>query len=224
MQRHHRYVWCVNQKRHHVDAVRWVKSDHKVAFVPLHPFDVKGKPPINRSGEVFIVTDKHGLSVERGHLEGGHSFSTLDSPPRELRTAYLRPLAPVNAPRMEVHAMKGPVSGDKFTSVKPVSTPLHFDSKSQSFMMSKEVVHGGKSVIIASPISNHGGTLQARGGSFAGSHGGSASSGGGAHGGGGGSANGGGGGGSHGGGGSSSGGSSGGGSSGGSSGGGGGHH
>jgi hypothetical protein len=229
VQRRHHYVWCVNQKRHHVDPVRWVKSDHKVAFVPLHPFDVKGKPPINRSGEVFILSGKHGFSVERGRFEGSHSISTLESPPRELRTTYLRPLAPVNAPRMEVRAMRGPTSGDKLGSVKPVSTPLHFDGKSQSFMMSREVVHGGKTVSMSAPISNHGGTLQARGGSFAGSHGGGVSSGGGTHGGGGGgggahgggASGGGGGGGSHGGGGSSSGGSSGGASSGGSSGGGG---
>jgi hypothetical protein len=228
--RHHRYAWCVNQKRHHIAPVRWVKSDHKVGFVPLHPFDVKGKPPINRAGEVFVVTDKHGLSVERGRFEGGHPISVLNEPPHELRTSYLRPLAPVNAPHMEIHAMRGPGGGEKVTSIKPVSTPLRFDSKSQSFMMPREIIHGGKPGY--APISNHGGTLQARGESFAGSHsggfsgggmhGGGGSSGGGSH--GGSSGGGGGGGGSHGGGGSSGGGSSGGGSSGGSAGGGGGGH
>ncbi len=38
-------------------------------------------------------------------------------------------------------------------------------------MMSKEVMHGGKSVTVSTPISNRAGTLQARGGSFAGGHG-----------------------------------------------------
>jgi hypothetical protein len=220
VQRRHHYVWCVGQKRHHLEAVRWVKSDHKVGFVPLHPFDVKGRPPINRNQDVFVVTNKHGLSVERDRFDPGHAISTLESPPRELRTVYLRPLSPVNVPHMEARAMKGLASGDKVASVKPVSTPLHFDSKSQTFMMSKEVMRGGKTVTISAPVSNHGGTLQARGGSFAGAHGGTAG-GGSTHAGGG--VSGGGGGGSHGGGGSSSAASSGGSSAGGSSAG-GGHH
>lgn len=235
-QRHRRYVWCVGQKRHHLEAARWVKSEHKVGFVPIHPFDVKGRPPINRKEDVFTVNSKHGLSIERARFDPGH-IGILQSPPREFRTVYLRPLAPVGVPRMEARAMKGLAAGNKITSVRPVGAPLHFDSKSQSFMMAKQVMHGGKSVTVAAPVSNHGGTLQARGGSFAGAHGGiggggSARGGGGSGGiggGGHGSSSGGssGGGGGHGGGGSSSGGSSGGGSSGGGSAGGGaggGHH
>ena len=39
-------------------------------------------------------------------------------------------------------------------------------------MMSKQVMHGDKTVTVSAPVSNRGGTLQARGGSFAGKHGG----------------------------------------------------
>ena len=224
--RRHHYVWCVGVKRHHLEPVRWVKSEHKVGFVPIHPYDVKGRPPVNRKEEVYAVNNKNGFSLERVKFDPGHPIGVLKSPPREFRNTYLRPLPPSNVPHMEAHAMKESLPVEKGTAVRPVSFPLRFDAKSQSFMMSKQVMQGGKTVTVSAPVSNRGGTLQARGGTFAGGHGFSGGSS--AHGGGAGS--GGSGGGSHGsagGGGSSSGGSHGGGSSsssgGGSAGGGGGH-
>jgi hypothetical protein len=208
--RRHHYVWCAGEKRHHLAPVRWVKSDHKVGFVPIHPYDVKGRPPINRKETVFVVNNKNGFSLERIKFSPDSKIDELKSPPRELRTSYLRPLARAEAPHMEMRAMKE-APGNKITFAKAGNTPIRFDSKSQSFMVSKQVMHGGKSVTVSAPVSNHAGTLQARGGSFAGghgsfsgggSHGGGAASGG-SHGGGGGSS-GGGGGGSHGGGGGGS--------------------
>jgi hypothetical protein len=169
VQRRHHYVWCVGIKRHHLEPVRWVKSEHKVGFVPIHPYDVKGRPPINRKEEVFTVNNKNGLSLERVRFEPEHRIDVLKEPPREFRSAYLRPLARADAPHMEMHAMKQ-LPGNKIA--KAENTPIRFDSKSQNFMVPKQVMHGGKSVTVSAPISNRSGTLQARGGSFAGGHGG----------------------------------------------------
>jgi hypothetical protein len=184
-----------------------------VAFVPIHPYDVKGRPPINRKEEVFAINNRNGLSVERVKFEPDHPIEDLKSPPREYRTAYLPPLSRTDVPRMEAHAMKDGLRGGNFTAVKLAGVQLGFDSKSQSFTMPKEVMHGNRSVTVSAPITNRDGSLQARGGSFAGGHGGFSSGGGARSGGGfsGGSAHGGGGsngGGSHGGGGSSGGGGS----------------
>ena len=224
---HHRrhYRWVVGSKRHHIAPVRWVKSDHKVGFVPLHPFDVKGRPAINRKEEVFQVNNKNGLTVERVKFEG--SIEELKSPPHEFRTEYLPPLSRAEMPHMEAHTLKNGFRAGNFTAVKVAGVPLGFDGKTHSFTMAKEVMHGGRSSTVSVPMTNRSGTLQARGDSFAGGHG-SIASAGGSRGGSGGSSSGSrgggsssassGGGGSHGGGGGSSGGSSSGGSSG------GGHH
>jgi hypothetical protein len=195
VRRHHHYVWCAGEKRHHLAPVHWVKSEHKVGFVPIHPFDVKGRPPINRKEEVYAI-NKNGFSLERVKFDPTHPIGVLNSPPREFRNTFLRPLSKAEVPHMEARAIrapltvaKGPVAKGPATGpvTRPVNIPIRFDSKSQSFMMSKEVMHGGKSTTVSAPISNHGGTLQARGGSFAGGHGGPSgpSGAGGSHGGGG---------------------------------------
>jgi FecR protein len=222
--RRHRYCWVVGHKRHHVPPIRWVKSGHKVAFVPIHPYDVKGHPPINRKEEVFAVNNKNGMSVERMKFEPGRGIEELKSPPREFRTAYMRALSRAEAPHMEAHSIRE----------GPRSVALSFDPHAHSFMMPKQVTYGNKTATVLAPMTNRGGTLQASGARFGGvhsgittggasrsggtsggggSHGGGASTGGGSHGGGGGGGFSGGG--SHGGGGGSSGGSSGGASSGG---------
>jgi len=223
VQRRHHYCWVVGHKRHHIAPVRWVKSDHKVGFVPIHPYDVKGRPPINRKETIFALNNKNGISVERLKFEPGKPIEELKSPPREFRSAYLTPLSRTEAPHMEAHVMKDGLRGGRLTATRGV--PLTFNAKLQTFNMSHEVMHGTKTATVSTPVTNHGGTLQARGGSFAGGHGGFSGGGGGrsggeaggAHGGsagggshGGGGAGGSGGGGSHGGGGGSSGSSSGG--------------
>jgi hypothetical protein len=222
--RKHRYVWVVGPKRHHLEPVRWVKMGHKLGYVPIHPYDVKGRPPINRREVVFAVNPKNPLGIERIRPEPERPVELVKTPPKEFRTAHLPPLPKADEPRMMAHQVRD-VLGGKTAIVKAPGIPLSFDHKSQSFLMAKQVVQGSRTTTVMAPMTNHGGNLQAHAGSYGG---GSGFSGGGSH---GGSASGGGssGGGSHGGGGggssasssSSSGGSSGGGAA---SGGGGGHH
>jgi len=169
--RKHHYVWVVGHKIHHVEPVRWVKSGHTVAFVPLHPYDVKGRPPINQKEEIFAVNSKNGLSIERVKFDSGVSIESLKEPPREYRTTYLRPLLGAEVPHMEAHLMKDSLARDKATASVAGGIPLHFDPKSQSFMIAREVTKGEKTVTVMAPVSSRFGNLQARGGSFAGVHG-----------------------------------------------------
>jgi hypothetical protein len=206
IQRHHRYVWVAGHKRHHLEPVRWVKSGRTVAFVPIHPYDVKDKPPLNRKEEVFAVSNKHGLAIERVKLDPDHPVELLPVPPKEFRTVHMPPLSRAEEPRLAAYALKDAAAG-RTTLAKSPGIPLNFDHKSQSFTMPRQIMQGNKSVTVNAPISNHGGNLQSHGGSYAGGGG---FSGGGSHGSGGysGGSHSGGGGGSSGGGGSHSGGTS----------------
>jgi hypothetical protein len=190
----------VGRKIHHLEPVRWVKSGRTVAFVPLHPYDVKGRPPINQRDEVFAVNNRNGLTIEKVKFDASRPVEWLQTPPKEYRTANLLPLARADVPRMESHSFRDATPGNKGVFAK-AGIPLAFDPKSQSFMMAHQVMMGNKNVTVMTPVSNRTGNLQARSGSFAGGHGNpSGAGGGGSHGGGGGGASGGA---SHGGGGSS---------------------
>jgi hypothetical protein len=221
-----RYAWVVGHRRHHHDPIHWVKNGRQVAYVPIHPRDVKGHPPLNREHGFVALRDNKTVTIKPTVFDPVRPVEILKSPPREFRNESMPNLAHVDAPHMEAHAIKDPGPG-KGPVARSGGIPLTFDHKTQSFMMPMHTMQGNRTVTSLAPINNHGGNLQARGGSSGGmsgggSHGGGAS-GGGSHGGGGSSGSSGGG--SHGGGGSS--GSSGGGSSGASSasgGGGGSHH
>ena len=193
--RRHHYAWVPTHKRHHLPPGRWVKSGKSVAFVPLHPYDVKGRPAINQKEEVFAVNDKNGFAVERTRFDANMPIEDLKTPPKEFRSAFFPPLARADEPHMTTYAVKD-VLGNKGV-VKAVGIPLSFDHKSQSFLMARQVTQGGKSVTVMAPVTNRGGNLQARGGSVSGGgsyHGGGSSGSGGSHASGGGSSSGGGGG------------------------------
>jgi hypothetical protein len=185
--RHHKhYVWVAGGRRRHVDPVRWVKSGREVAFVPLHPFDVKGQPAINARHQVFVVSPRNEITVRAQKLETSLPIEYLKEPPREFRTALLRPLAASEAPRMEAHAFSRTHLGAG--SAQRSATPIRFDVKSQTFLVAREQMRDGKSTTVFAPMSNRYGSLQARGPSYSsgthaaagGSHGGS--TGGGSHG------------------------------------------
>lgn len=158
------YVWVVGRRRHHHDPVRWVKSGRKVGFVPLHPADIKGRPAVNRTEVVFTVRDKNGLTVEPLRFDSGHEIEALQEPPREFRSDALLPLQRADEPLLMARSLDGKTAG----------TALVFDRKSESFVLAHQVQQGNKSVTVFAPVSNHGGNLQAHGGSFGGgSHSGS---------------------------------------------------
>lgn len=207
--RGHRYVWVAGHKRHHQGAGRWVKNGHKTAFVPVHPYDAKGRPPINRKEEVLALIHKNGFGLQRTRLDLSQPVKILDGPPREFSKAYYPALAHAETPSMVAHPMMDALLGINREQARSAGVPLSFDHKSQSFMMERQVMQGSRSVSIAAPINNSRGNLQSRADHFSGASGGypgGGSSGGGYH--GGGSSGSSSGGGYHGGGGSSSGGSS----------------
>jgi hypothetical protein len=217
--RQHRYAWVAGNRRHHHCPVHWVKNGRTVAYVPIHPKDVPGKPPLNQVHGVFALTDKHRNAVEVARLDPNHGVKLLANPPRQFRNAVTPVLARAANPDVQAHHLLDVMGARKATDVKMPGTRLTFDHRSQSFMLAKHDGAGTRSNAERAVVNNHIGSIQARlgsvgghgnysshgGGSFGGSHsggafsgGGGSHSGGGSHGGGGFS---GGGGGSHGGGG-----------------------
>ncbi|HEY2036614.1 MAG TPA: hypothetical protein VGG96_06345 [Steroidobacteraceae bacterium] len=221
----HRYAWVAGTKRHHRCPVHWVKYGHVRGFVPIHPRDVAGKPPLNLQHGVFVPIEKRG-TLERVAFHPDTSIKLLGGPPKEFARLERPTLQRAEEPRPEAHRvaetgraggkdlggreLSGKELGGKdsgkagMAGARRVGTPITFDHRSQSFVLTHPVTQGGRTVTLAEHFG--GGSIGGR----SGGGGGSARSGGGSFGsaGGGGSRGGGGGGASGGGGGHASGGAS----------------
>lgn len=154
---HGRYAWVTGTKRHHHPPVHWVKSGRAVGYVPIHPHDVAGKPPLNLKDGFFHPLDKSGSKIEVMAYNASAPVKLLAEAPREfLKESYV-PLAKAEAPSAEAHLLK-PSS----VEAKDSGTPITFDHKTQSFMVARQggsAAAGGNNRM--EPIGGHGSDLQA---------------------------------------------------------------
>jgi hypothetical protein len=167
-----RYVWVAGRCHHH-PPLHWIKYGNTMAVVPTHPRDVKNHLPVNRMAPALGVNSKNGHSIERLQFGNPHSISLMKDTPKEFRTTRLAMLPHVAEPHMEAHSMKD-FAAAKGSPIKAAGTPITFNAKSQSFMMTRDVVRGGHSVAVMTPMGNRGGDLQNHAGAFngGGNHGG----------------------------------------------------
>jgi hypothetical protein len=189
IRRRHRYAWVAGTKRHHICPVHWVKYGHVRGFVPIHPRDVAGKPPLNLQHGVFVPADKQGDTLERVAFKPGTSVKLLGGPPKEFERPYLQPLQRAEEPHLEAYLAKdGAKAGAKNgigvvkgTGVRPIGTPITFDRRSQSFVLAHQVTQGGRTTTIAEHFGGEGvrGGFSHSGGGGSGSFGRSGSGGGG---------------------------------------------
>jgi hypothetical protein len=169
-----RYLWVAG-KRHHRSCVHWVKSGRTVAFVPIHPRDVRDRLPVNRKAPAFAVGPKNERTLQRIALNTPHTVELMKEPPREFRNEAPTPLPHVAEPHMEGHQIHDSLIAKGMTPHAGI--PITFNHHSQSFMMPSHVMEGNQIGSGLTPITNHGGDLQAHsgvtsGGGFHGGYGG----------------------------------------------------
>jgi hypothetical protein len=175
--RNRRYAWVAGTKRHHYCPVRWVKYGGTKAYVPMHPHDVLGKPPLNLKHGVFETSGKKGESVERVAFDPNKSTTPLMSTPKEFRAEYYAPLTRAETPHLEAHLVKDASLPGK-EGTKSAGTAITFDHRSQSFSVGREMTVGSRTTTVTE---HFGGTQTAHngGGSWGGNSGGGFSHGGG---------------------------------------------
>jgi hypothetical protein len=146
--REHRYVWVAGEKRHHHCPVHWVKYGGSKGYVPMHPHDVAGKTPINLKHGVFQTTGRKGESVEHVAFNAGTPVKLLPTAPKEFLRPYFPPLQHAETPHLEAHLVKDGFAPGKDSTAKPVGTAITFDHRSQSIMMARQVMQGGKNTTV----------------------------------------------------------------------------
>jgi hypothetical protein len=203
-----RFTFVVGKKHHH-PPVHWMhgKKEGDV-YVPAHPSDVKGKPPLNLKYGVFKAKNGPGGPVQRIDFNPKETYSVLTEAPKEFRDVKYPERLAVQRPEIQGRL----VAGGKAPSVGGKSD-ISYDYKSRSFVRAGAPVggHTGRPVVVARGGYSGGGSGRTSGGGSTGRTSGGGGGGGSHSGGGGGGSHGGGGGGSHAGGGGGGGGSHGGG-------------
>jgi hypothetical protein len=167
--RGHHYVWVAGEKRHHRCPVRWVKNGGKTGFVPLHPKDVAGKPPINLKHGLYETKDWKNGSVTRIAYNPRKSLDVLGTPPKDFERQRFTALPRVEAPHAEARMLMA-------SSTRPAGGPEHapmnltFDHRSQSFSLNYAVTQNGKTSMVSTPFA--GSSRGMAGGTSSGFHGG----------------------------------------------------
>jgi hypothetical protein len=174
----HRYAWVPGRKRHHHRPVRWVKYASRKGYVPIHPRDVAGKPPVNLKYGLFVAA-KNGI-VERVGFNPERPVKLLAEAPKEFRRAYFPALARAEVPRMEARTLavektSEEAAGKEMPGKQMLSrtseVPITFDRKTQSFSVARQVMEGGRTTTVAQGFAS----AQPRaGGGFDGARGGGA--------------------------------------------------
>jgi hypothetical protein len=161
------YVWVAGERRHYHPPFRWIKSGHTVAYVPLHPHDVKDHPPINRKAEVFALREGEGHRFERTQLDSGQRIELLKNPPKGFREQPVPMLARAEEPHLVANQLRDALVG-KNAVVRAGGVPIYLDARSRNFVMSREVTEGHRSATMVAPINNRGGDLQSHAASYGG--------------------------------------------------------
>jgi hypothetical protein len=134
---HHRYAWVVGRHRHHTYPVHWVKSHGRTAFVPVHPLDAKGKPPVNLREGLFTLDHSHH-TAQLLAWKPDSPLDVLPQPPKSIREPELPLLARAEAPRLQARiAEQLPGSSINPHTLHTTST-LSFNSHSQTFMLARQ--------------------------------------------------------------------------------------
>lgn len=152
----HRYVWVAGRHRHHRPPCRWVKLGQTTVFVPRHPRDISGKPPLNLRHLAFAVRNQN--SVELIRSDPGAPVQSLKGPPAEFLRLTFVPLAHAAAPQLEIDRLAEVQSKYGFTTV--AAGRLTFDARSETFFLSHQIARDGKIVTARSPFAGRAGDLQ----------------------------------------------------------------
>lgn len=156
------YVWVAGRTIHQM-PFHWIRSGRTLGFVPVHPYDIKGRTPVNdRNGVFSLNASGREHSIWRVALQPGRKVEVLNGPPRAFRTDFVSPLARAAEPHMMGHEIKD-LGAAREGLARSTGIPITFDHRSQTFMTSRDVIQGGRTVSISAPVGGAMGGLQNRG-------------------------------------------------------------
>lgn len=161
---------CEGAKCRPIHAPRpvWARVGNRIGFVPAHPNDVKGKPPVNLKEGVFIPPSMPGERIERVAVGPSQKVTVFDKAPREFRGELFGQAVRVPAPEIHAHLVLETARWSPVSPSAHAAPSITYDYKSHHFLMPASTVAGTKSnsrEVAVGGIDSHG-----KVGSFADGH------------------------------------------------------
>lgn len=138
---------CPGAKCKPIHAPRpvWVRAGNRIGFVPAHPKDVKGKPPINLKEGFLIPPSRPGERAERVALEPSQKVSVLGKAPREFHSELINQAIRVSPPEIRAHLVQDTTHEGSVSLAAHATPPITYDYKSHHFLMPASTAAGAKS-------------------------------------------------------------------------------
>jgi hypothetical protein len=137
-----------------------VKYQGKLGYVPMHPRDQRGQPPVNLRHGIYTLTDKPNQPIERFAFDTKAPPKVLDATPKEFREPAPPMLARAESPELGVHFMhESPRTNISGTPARNSASSLTFDQHSERFMLATRVTEGGRTQTFTEPMSDRGGHI-----------------------------------------------------------------
>jgi hypothetical protein len=135
----------------------WVRLNGKLGFVPRHPNDVKGKPPVNLKNGIVIPAARRGEQVQHLSLDPSQKVKLLEKTPKEFRSESRPLLPPASRPKIQAHLMQEATQAKSLAAANHADPHILYDYKSHSFIMPANTSAGAKSKEVAvGGITSHG--------------------------------------------------------------------
>lgn len=128
----------------HAPRPVWVRAGNRIGFVPAHPKDVKGKPPVNLKEGILIPSSKPGERIVRVAVERSQRVTVFDKAPREYRSESLIQAPRVSPPEIRAHLAQEAGRESSLSLSAHAAPPITYDYKSHHFLMPASPVVGEK--------------------------------------------------------------------------------
>lgn len=134
----------------------WVRVGNRVGFVPPHPNDVKGKPPINLKEGMLIPPSKPGERIERVALGPWQKVTVFDKAPREVPSEPGNPALHVSAPEIHAHLLQEAFPTRSLSLSARAVPQIIYDYKSHQFLTPASAAGGKSKEVPVGGIDSHG--------------------------------------------------------------------
>jgi hypothetical protein len=144
----------------------WVRAGRQTGFVPRHPDDMPGKPPINLKNGIFVPPTKPGDRPQLLAVDSSQKVNVLHAEPKEIQTEFSPQARAVPAPEIRAHLFSENTLPHSSLDTNHSPVPIKYDYKTHNFVMPRASAPGAPSKFVAvGGISSYG-----RAASFADGH------------------------------------------------------